>query len=392
MRSIVGAELVSALGSRMTALAMPWFVLTTTGSPTRMGIVAAVELLPVALLGVLSAPVVQRLGVRRSMLLCDLACAVLTAALPLLHLLGLLSFPLLLVIAFAVGSFSTPYITCQRLVVPVAFEGEEVRQTQANSLITGATQLASLVGPLVAGALIALVGTLTLLWIDAVTFVLSAGLLWRGLPRDARPDVPSHPVGALAGARFVLRNPLVLRVSLVSLIAGTVFPALTTTFPVYARSVGTGGPEIAGVLLASFALGSLIGVVWVIRLAERLNTFQMTAIGGVLVALPLWGIALSPPWWCCAAMLMISGAFIAMMSSPLFTLIMSETPDDARAQTVAFLMTMNLLAAPLGCALAGPAIERIGVTGVVAIVAASMSFAAALLLTLPRIAREREIA
>jgi Transmembrane secretion effector len=112
----------------------------------------------------------------------------------------------------------------------------------------------------------------------------------------------------------------------VSLTADAVFPALTTTFPVYARSVGTGGPEIAGVLLASFALGSLVGVVGVIRLAERLNTFQMTAIGGVLVALPLWGIALSPPWWCCAAMLMISGAFIAMMSSPLFALILVNPP------------------------------------------------------------------
>jgi MFS family permease len=57
----------------MTFLALPWFVLATTGSPTKMSIVLAVELAPVAILGIPSGAVIARWGARRSMLVSDLA-------------------------------------------------------------------------------------------------------------------------------------------------------------------------------------------------------------------------------------------------------------------------------------------------------------------------------
>jgi hypothetical protein len=81
----------------MTFLALPWFVLVTTGSPAKMGIVLAVELLPTALLGVPSGTLVTRIGARLTMLGADLARVPLMASLPILHSAGLLSFPLLLV-------------------------------------------------------------------------------------------------------------------------------------------------------------------------------------------------------------------------------------------------------------------------------------------------------
>ena len=66
--ALLVAEIVSSLGSQMTFLALPWFVLATTGSATRMGVVLAVELVPVALLGIPSGTVAARLGARRTML------------------------------------------------------------------------------------------------------------------------------------------------------------------------------------------------------------------------------------------------------------------------------------------------------------------------------------
>ncbi|MET0937679.1 MAG: MFS transporter, partial [Gaiellaceae bacterium] len=63
--ALLTSEVISSLGSQMTFLALPWFVLTTTGSTTRMGIVLAAELLPIALLGIPSGAVVSRLGARR---------------------------------------------------------------------------------------------------------------------------------------------------------------------------------------------------------------------------------------------------------------------------------------------------------------------------------------
>ena len=73
--ALVSAEVISSLGSQMTFLALPWFVLQTTGSATRMGVVLAVELLPIAILGIPSGSVIARYGARRTMLVSDLILA-----------------------------------------------------------------------------------------------------------------------------------------------------------------------------------------------------------------------------------------------------------------------------------------------------------------------------
>ena len=86
--ALVAAEIVSILGSRMTYLALPWFVLVTTGSAAKMSLVLAVEILPMAIFGIPSGMVVERLGARTTMLVCDAARAPLLVALPILHAAG----------------------------------------------------------------------------------------------------------------------------------------------------------------------------------------------------------------------------------------------------------------------------------------------------------------
>jgi len=100
---LLAAELCSSVGSQLTRLALPWFVLVETGSAARMAFVFAAQLLPVALLGLPSGAVVERLGARTVMVAGDLARAPLVALVPLLHSLELLTFPLLLVLALALG-------------------------------------------------------------------------------------------------------------------------------------------------------------------------------------------------------------------------------------------------------------------------------------------------
>ena len=114
---LVLAETISVLGTRMTYLALPWFVLVTTGSPAKMSLVLAAEILPMAILGVPSGAVVQRLGSRTTMLVADLARAPILAAIPVLHAAGALTFELLLGIVAALGCFTAPYFASQRTVL-----------------------------------------------------------------------------------------------------------------------------------------------------------------------------------------------------------------------------------------------------------------------------------
>src|SRR5687768_7582108 len=107
--ALVLAEVVSMLGTRMTYLALPWFVLVTTGSPGKMSLVLAAEILPMALLGIPSGTLVQRLGSRTTMLIADAARAPLLAAIPALYALDVLTFPLLLAVVFVLGCFMPPH-------------------------------------------------------------------------------------------------------------------------------------------------------------------------------------------------------------------------------------------------------------------------------------------
>jgi MFS family permease len=95
LAALLAAEAISTTGSQMTLLALPWFVLVTTGSPARMGVVVAADLVPMVVLALPGGALVGRLGARRTMLACDLARAPLIGLVPLLHALGLLSFPVL---------------------------------------------------------------------------------------------------------------------------------------------------------------------------------------------------------------------------------------------------------------------------------------------------------
>ena len=93
---LVSARFVSLTGTNMTLVALPWFVLATTGSAAKMGIVLACQTFPAFVLGIPAGTVVARIGARRALVLGDSLRAPLLAAVPVLYWLGVLSFPLLL--------------------------------------------------------------------------------------------------------------------------------------------------------------------------------------------------------------------------------------------------------------------------------------------------------
>src|SRR3954454_15866043 len=99
LAALVAAEVISATGSQMTALALPWFVLVTTGSPSRMALVVAAEVLPWALLGIPAGAAAARVGLKRTLVICNLCWFPLVGLIPILHYAGALTFGLLLVLA-----------------------------------------------------------------------------------------------------------------------------------------------------------------------------------------------------------------------------------------------------------------------------------------------------
>src|SRR3954470_12571191 len=150
LAGLIAAELVSLTGSSMTFVALPWFVLATTGSTAKLGWVMAAQLLPIAIFGIPAGSLIARIGAKRTMLLSDAIRGPLMLVLPILHHSGHLSFPALLAATFAIGSFTAPYYASSRLVVPEVAGEDEQAVASVNAVLSAAGQVTQLAGPVLA--------------------------------------------------------------------------------------------------------------------------------------------------------------------------------------------------------------------------------------------------
>src|SRR6266508_3020474 len=196
LRALVLAEVVSTTGSQMTWLALPWFVLTTSGSATRMSFVVAAEVIGLGLLTLPGSRLLGGLGARRTMMICDAARAPLIVLIPLLNWADALSFPLLLAIAFAIGALTAPSFAAHKVILPELFGEDERLVTEANALTQAASRASLLLGPVVAGVLISLIGAPAVLLVDGASYLLSFLLVALFVPR--RPPIEAPAVGRTA--------------------------------------------------------------------------------------------------------------------------------------------------------------------------------------------------
>jgi MFS family permease len=371
--ALIAAEIVSSLGSRITFLALPWFVLVTTGSAAKMGIVLAVQLAPIALLGIPSGSLVARLGARRTMQLADLVRAPLLCSLPLLHAAGVLTFPLLLAIVFLIGCFIAPFFASQRVILPELVGEDETTVAQANAVVEGATTLTNLLGPLAAGVLIATLGATNALYVDAATFLVSFLVLTFFVP--ARPALPqiegSH--GLLAGLRFLLRDELLWRIGLAAVFLNMFGSALSAALPVLAFEEFGESSRVAGALFASLGAGALVGMVLAVRLMPRFKPLRLAAVGIVALPLPIWLLGLDLPLWATMAALFVSTIPQPLVNAPVIGLMTMRTPEALRPKVMTSVLTVAMLAGPVGLAAAGPLLQVLGTRPVFVIVAAGMT-------------------
>ena len=374
LAALVAAEIVSIGGTRMTYLALPWFVLVTTGSASKMTLVLAVEILPMALFGVPSGALVQRFGARTVMLACDLSRVPLLAAIPILHELDLLTFPLLLGLVFMLGCFMAPYFASQRVVVPELVGEDERRISQANSLIEGGTAFAALGGPALAGLLIPFIGAPAVLYIDAATYLVSFLLILAFVPRR-KPIAARAADGVLAGLRFLLRDQLLGPMAATVVAFGFLTAGMSAALPFYAFDEFDSA-RVAGLFYTALGAGALVGSLAAVAVVQRVKPLRLAGMAILAFALPLWVLPFQPPLAIVFAALFLATLFSPLVNGPVIGVLTKRTPQELRAKVMTAVITVSTIAAPGGFLAAGQIIEHWGVVPVFTIVAAGVSLTA----------------
>jgi MFS family permease len=345
----------------MTWLALPWFVLVTTGSATRMSFVVAAELLGLAALGLPGGALLRQFGAWRTMVACDVARAPLMLVIPLLHWSGVDAFAVLLIVAFALGAFAAPYFAGQRIIVPELLGEDESLVGRANALFQGATRVTMLLGPVVGGILIAAVSAPTVLVVDGATYVVSAFLLVAFVPRPPLLPADGEDRGVRQGLRFLLREPL-LRVWVpVFAIGDTAWTAFFVAVPVLVVTRFDADPRVAGWLLASFGVGAVLGNVVSYRLlVERVHGLTVVAACVLGQALPLWLLTMHPPAWAASAALAASGLANGIVNPSIHALLTLRVPPPLRPSVMTTMAILYGLVQPIGVFAVGPVLDEFG--------------------------------
>ncbi|MET7705721.1 MFS transporter [Micromonospora sp. NPDC005413] len=366
------AKLLSTFGSWLTLLALPWFVLVTTGSPVQMSLVLAAEFMGVVIVGLFSGRLVAVLGARRTMLIADAARVPLMASIPLLYLAGGLTLPILLMASFGLGVFTTPYVSSQRLILPELLgpvrSADERLVGRANGLVDAATRIAALAGPAVGGILIALLGPAQVLWIDAGTYFVSflVLLVFVRPPANGLARGPGkHP--AKGGLRQVLSDPpLRLFAAALTLVTLTI-TAIFLCLPVLVLNDLGGGPRTLGLLTAANGAGLALGSLIAVTALARMGTTALTA-AAVLLCVPLWLLLVQLPL-AVAVGLFLSGLATPVLATTLITRFTVRTPPDQRPHVLAAVTNTENLAGFVGAVATGPALQFAGVRPVLATIA-----------------------
>jgi MFS family permease len=379
--ALLAREAVSLAGSQMTWVALPWFVLTTTGSATKMAVVVAVEAAALGVVGFASGNLASRLGPRRTMLLADAWRAPLMAAIPALHYVGLLSFPVLLVLVFAVGAFGTPAFASKAALLPAIVGEDEGPVGEANALLQIANRVSFVLGPPLAGVLIGVMGATTVLLVDAATF--AAGFLLLALfVRVAAPAPETDESRGLAsGVRFLFRDRL-LRPWSLAIVAGDVgWLAFFVSMPFLVLTRYGDRPELLGWILGGFGVGAVAGNVVIFRIVRGIDQLLVGSVGELFMVAPLWlFLAEVPPGFLVASML-AAGLANGVVNAPVWTIFTVRTPPALRTKAWAAIVATTSLLGPLVLLGTGPALDSFGLTGPLLTIFAVQTTAALVFMT-----------
>jgi MFS family permease len=381
----LSAEAVSLTGTRISMIAIPFLVLTTTGSATQTGLVALFEALPMVLLKVLGGPIIDRVGARRVSIGCDLGSVVVVGAIPLLHQAGALSFPALLAIVALAGALRGPGDAAKHALVPVIVEHAGVPMERATGLAGTVERLSSMLGAALAGVLVAAMGATNALVVDAASFGVSAVLLLvftRRLPAPAPvvEDVEGGYVEQLREGWAFLRGDRVLlgiavMVSLTNLLDAAY---VTVLIPVWAVDSGRGAGAI-GLVFAVFAGCSAVGAICAATWAARLPRYKTYLLAFLVCGVPRFVVfAFDSPVALLVGVIAASGFAAGFINPVLGAVIFERIPARLVGRVSSLTTAMCFSLIPLGGLLGGSLVTVFGLA--VAMVAVGAAYFAVTML------------
>lgn len=370
---------VSTAGNMITRVAIPWFVLQTTGEAGRVGIAAFFLAAPVVIAGVFGGVWIDRLGYRRTSILADVASAATVVLIPVLFVTVGLEFWMLLALIFATALLDSPGETARMALLPDLAGPAGMDLERATSVYDAVLRTANMVGGALAGMLIAVVGATNILYVNAGTFVASAVLLAIAVPATARATDGDEPAGYLAeiraGLAYLWNEPLIRAIVLLVVLTNTLdYASFAVVLPVYA-DVFLGGAFDLGLLIAAFGTGAIIGNVAYGALSSHLPRRATLIVAFLVLGARFAVLAAVPVMTVILVALFLCGLAAGALNPIMNTALLERIPAEMRGRVLGAMRAAVWALIPLGPLVGGYVVDLIGVRSFLIVLAVLYSAA-----------------
>ena len=344
----------------MQSIAQSWLVYRLTGSATLLGIVGFASQFPVFVLAPVGGAVADSYPRRHALIATQTAAMLLAFPLAALTLTNRIQVWHLIVFATLLGAISAFDVPIrQAFVVEMVGRDDLMNAIALNSSMMNGARI---IGPAVAGVLVAAVGEGWCFLLNGVSFIaVIVGLILMNVGNRPPGEHRGSRVSAIIeGFHFVLRtHPIRDLLILLGLMSVMGMP-YTVLMPIFADEIFNGGAKGLGLLMGSSGIGALAGA---LLLAGRQNVrglgkWVMLSCGGFGVSLVLF--ALSRNFWISTLLLLPVGFTMMVQMASSNTLIQSMVPDQLRGRVMAVYSMMFMGMSPVGALLAGLLAHRLG--------------------------------
>ena len=355
-------QLISQSGSWMQRTAQDWLVLQLTHSPFALGLVTALQFLPIMLLSLIGGVISDRMRKHRLVLMTQTAALIQTIVFAVLVATGMIQLWHIYILATAQGIINA-IDNPARQTFAVELVGREhlVNAVALNSMTFNGARI---IGPALAGLLIAKVGTASTLYLNAASFVaVIAGLLMMDPAAFfSAPPPMTGPAGRrmLEGLTYVWRTPTVMLIMIIVAAIGTFGYNFSVVIPLLAGFVLHTDAAGFGGLSAFLGAGSLIGAIGTAY--ARQITLRRLVIASGCFSLLLGAVALSTSFLLSAALLIAIGFAGILFSTSANTLLQLTVPDSLRGRVMGLYMLLFAGSTPIGGFLIGSLSNVIGVS------------------------------
>ena len=350
-RRFFGGQVVSLSGNWMQIVAEMWLILSLTGSGLMVGLTSALQFLPFLLIGAWGGLLADKLQKRRLLLVTQAAMALPPLAMLGLSIAGVVEAWMVLALVFVRGAINAiDHPTRQSFVIEIVGPDRVVNVVGLNSVIVHAARI---IGPALAGGMIALWGVEPCFGLNALTFAVMIAALWSMNPAELQPapQGATRPGGVRRAFSYVRRSPaLAVPLALMALV-GTLGFNFQVVIPLLARFTFEGGASAYGLLAASMAVGSVIAALVVGArgdVSTRLITGAALAFGfGAL------GAAFAPTLIAEAVVLVVLGAATVTFAAQINSWLQLAVEPRMRGRVMALYSIVFLGSTPIGGPLAG---------------------------------------